>query len=115
MNLRQDKTIWLPNSEKPQTMFLCLWERPDGAFIVNENGEFLCAESLRENDKKVEYDMRKAAENLGFIGGKPFWREGRKISQMEWEDQMERLMEGKIPDERDAAIAQMEDEYLDGT
>lgn len=50
-------------------------------------------------DQRVEAKMRNAATYwLGETIGEPFWIEGRKISDSEWEDQNERLHDGKIPD-----------------
>jgi hypothetical protein len=43
--------------------------------------------------------MYHAAKECGIIGGGPHWVEGaRKISDNEWADQMEMMLEGENPD-----------------
>lgn len=96
--------LWIP--EDP--IYICLWQRDDDSYVVNAEGEYLCAESRRVGDPEVEHKMRLAARHYGIDGGKPVWKRGRKISKLEWELQMERLHSGLIPDEREAAIAAIE-------
>lgn len=89
--------LWIPREK-----YLCLWQEENGAYVVNSEGEFLCAESFTPGDKDVEESMRKAAEYLGISGGKPVWIRGRKVTKTEHEVQMERLLDGLIPDELEA-------------
>lgn len=80
---------------------LCLWQLPSGSYVV-DGGDYLCAGPARIGNPKAEYNMTKAARSLGITEGKPFWLPGfRKISDAEHDDQMERLLEGKIPDAAD--------------
>lgn len=106
--------FWLPPSlqEKFRQMYICVWQMPDGKWIGNSDGEFLCAESYTEGDKEVESKMRAAARSYGIDEGGPVWMAGRKVSSMEADDQMERLLEGKIPDEREETLIALEDEWL---
>jgi hypothetical protein len=106
--------FWLPPNLKYRQIYLCLWEMPDGRYIGNSDGEFMCAESFTLADKSIERKMRDAARSYGFTEGRPVWQEGRKVTHMEADDQMERLLEGKIPDEREEALIEIEDEYLGG-
>ncbi len=78
--------------------FVCIWQDETGKSLIDSDGRYLCAESLTKGDKVVESKMRKAASSYGITGGRPVWIEGSKISDMEHDDQMERLLEGKIPD-----------------
>jgi len=77
---------------------VCLWKLPDGRYVQNANQDYLnCAGKV--GDKVVEEKMRAAARSLGIEGGIAWWMPGfRQISQMEWDDQMERLQDGKTPD-----------------
>lgn len=102
--------LWIP----PNQIFICLWQDESGRYIMNESGEFLCAESRVMGDKQVEENMRAAARYYGVEGGRPVWRRGRRVSDIEHDVQMERLLSGLIPDEQEAAIASIEKEVEDG-
>jgi hypothetical protein len=81
---------------------LCLWRLPDGTYIQNDDGDYLSAGPCLIGNKKAEKNMRLAAKQMGVTNGGPFWLPGfRKISNSEHDDQMERLLEGKIPDAAD--------------
>lgn len=81
---------------------VCVWRFPDGTYLQNDGGDYLVAGPAMLHDKVVEKKMTLAAKSCGATTGSPFWLPGfRKISQSEWEDQMERLQEGKIPDAAD--------------
>lgn len=105
--------IWLPKSLKPDQWWLCLWRDAEGRYVVNENYEHLSMQTRKKNDPTVEKKMREAAESYGVYGGSAVWREGRQITQTEWEVQMERMQDGLIPDEREAVLAQLEEEYVE--
>jgi len=87
------KAIYVPES----IWGVCVWRLPSGEFFGDGNG-YLSMEGVR-GDGRVEYKMRKAAAYwLGEGVGEPVWLEGRKVSNMEWDDQNDRLLSGKIPD-----------------
>jgi hypothetical protein len=86
---------------------------PDGRYIGDSNGNFMCAESYTINDPVTEKKMRDAARGYGFPEGRPVWMPGRKVSAMEADDQMERLLDGKIPDEQEEALIAIEEAWLD--
>ncbi len=81
---------------------VCLWQMPDGAVLGDEEGRFLSMAG-QLNCPIVESKMKKSA--IYWLGeeallGKPMWMPGsRKISDSEYEDQMENLLSGKTPDE----------------
>jgi hypothetical protein len=81
---------------------VCLWRMPDGAVLGDEEGRFLSLNG-RLDDPVVEAKMKKAA--IYWVGeeallGEPLWMPGsRQISDGEAEDQMENLIDGKVPDE----------------
>lgn len=75
-----------------------VWEMPDGRIVANEEGEYMSIQAKR-NDIKAIMALTKAAEYYGCSAGKPKFLQGRrKVSQSEYEDQMERMQEGQIPD-----------------
>lgn len=84
---------------------VCVWRMPDGAFLGDGDGNVLSIEG-KMYDIVLESKMRKAA--IYYLGdeareGSAHWISGaRKISENEHDDQMERLMDGHIPDIVDA-------------
>lgn len=81
---------------------LVLWQLPDGTYLKDDQGRELSAGPCVIGNHKAEINMRHAVRSMGVKGGKPFWLPGfRKVSDNEWDDQMERLMDGKIPDAAD--------------
>jgi hypothetical protein len=78
---------------------ICVWRFPDGTYLQDHNGNYLSAGPAMLNNTIVERRMEKAARACGATSGSAFWLPGfRKITHSEWEDQMERLIDGKIPD-----------------
>lgn len=81
---------------------LYVWQATNGSFVRNASGDWLCVGPVAEGNQKAILNLAAAAANCGFPSGKAVWLNGfRKISESEWEDQMERLQEGKIPDAAD--------------
>lgn len=77
---------------------ICVWQFPDGSYLQNDQGDYFSAQGP-VYDIVVEKKMRDSVKTMGITNGKPFWLPGmRKITNSEWEDQMERLQDGKIPD-----------------
>jgi hypothetical protein len=80
---------------------VCLWCMPDGNFLGDDEGRFLSSYG-KLDDIIIEEKMRAAA--VYYIGveaniGQPVWVSGsRKISDDEHDDQMERMLNGDIPD-----------------
>jgi hypothetical protein len=81
---------------------VCLWKMPDGAVLGDDEGRFLSLNG-KLDDPVVEAKMKKAA--IYWVGeeailGQPYWMPGsRQVSDGEAEDQMQNLVDGKIPDE----------------
>lgn len=83
----------------PETSLgVCVWKLPDGTFLSDGVG-YLSLNGVI-GDKRVERKMRESAEYwLPQNMGKPHWIPGaRKVTESEYDDQQERLREGKIPD-----------------
>lgn len=84
---------------------VCVWELEDDTGNFLRQGEYYLSMEGKLGDLEVELRMKAAAKY--HIGdkvelGRPVWLPGgRKISDMEHDDQMERLLDGKIPDEVD--------------
>ncbi len=99
MSNTKHKGVWIPDN---LPVGVCLWKTPDG-FISDGDG-YLSMEGVIGN-RIIESKMRAAAKYwTGEDNGEPKWFPGyRKITQMEYEDQMARLIDGEIPDEQDAA------------
>jgi hypothetical protein len=98
MGNRKPKAIVVPES----AYGVCVWD-VDGQLLSDGDG-YLSLEGVM-GDYRIEARMREAAHYwLGEAIGEPRWISGaRKITQSEYEDQMERLKAGKIPDEVEAA------------
>lgn len=80
---------------------ICVWQFPDGSYLQDEYGNHFCAQSGVGNPI-TESKMRNAVKEMGITEGNILWLPGfRKITNSEWEDQMERLLDGKIPDSVD--------------
>lgn len=88
-------------SDKELAFGVCVWQMPDGSILRDEEGREFSAQA-RSFDPAMENKMREAVKALGITEGRPMWLPGfRKITNSEWEDQMERLQEGLIPDVAD--------------
>jgi hypothetical protein len=91
----------LPIDDVDMKWGVCLWQLPDGTYVMEDGNYLVCGPALIGN-KKAEYNMTRAARSCGVTEGKPFWLPGfRIISDAEHDDQMERLLEGKVPDAAD--------------
>lgn len=85
---------------------VCLWEIEDDSHMFLNDGEdrYLSLEG-KLGDIQVEQRIREAAKSyLGDLveKGRPVWLpEHRQCSDMEYDDQVARLADGKVPDEVD--------------
>lgn len=88
--------------EEDRGFGIFVWQKTDGSFVKNSEGEYLCVGPVAKNNQEAVLNLAAAAATCGFPTGKAVYMNGfRKITQSEWEDQMERLMDGKIPDAAD--------------
>jgi len=72
-----------------------LWQLPDGKFFTDQYGNHLSVECFKGDLAAVE-KMRLAAAYYGAAEGRTVFAPGRrKISQSEWEDSMEEMLDGK--------------------
>lgn len=77
---------------------LYLWKLPNGKYLQNNEGEFLCLPS-RYGDIKNMNQIGKDAKMYGYPEGRAeFIAGGRQVSHSEHDDQMERMLDGRLPD-----------------
>lgn len=98
MALEKKRALVVPESTKG----VCIWKFSNG-YVADNDNNYLSLEGVI-GDTRVEERMREAVRSyLGdeiAIQGEPKWISGaRKITDSEYEDQMDRLQSGKIPDE----------------
>lgn len=80
-----------------------LWEKPDGSYISDSGGNYLSVGPVLPTNTKALSNLKRAAAECGVVGGKAVFLRGfRKISDAEYELQVERLTNGEIPDEVEA-------------
>lgn len=83
---------------------LWFWKLPDGELLQDGHGNYFNMPGHRYSIA-ARKKMREAVRSLGIEGGEPFFKQNeRRVTQSEWEDQMARNLEGKIPDWHDPAI-----------
>ena len=103
--VKKGKTIIVPQS----AFGVCLWKMPDGGFITDGDGNYMCAEGMI-GDRRVESHMIEAAKYWAGSdnGGKPHWVDGaRKISGEERKEQEGRLGDGFLPDPVEDALIEV--------
>ena len=80
---------------------LYLWEMANGKYFGNGQGEFLVIPA-RKNDLKAMTEIYHAAKHYGAVDGRAvFIPNARAISSNEHDDQMERMLDGRLPDPYD--------------
>jgi hypothetical protein len=78
---------------------LYLWEMPDGRVIADQDGNYLNIPGRPMDVFRMNQLAKYVREALGITEGKAvFYANRRRVSQGEWEDQMERTLDGKMGD-----------------
>lgn len=78
-----------------------VWEMPDGKLVGDDEGNWLCINSMKGDLKRIN-ELTEAARHHGIMLGKPLFLAGnRKVSDEEYEYQKQRQAFGLIPDEND--------------
>lgn len=89
---------------KETNLGVYIWQMPDGSLLVDEDMNFLSITAMR-GDITAMSRITDAAKNLGYGDGHPIFAEGRmKIDDEEYEEQVQRLNDGQIPDPFDIGI-----------
>lgn len=87
-----------------------IWQLPNGNYLGNENGDYLSISSQKGDLVRMS-KLRAAAAQCGYPDGAPVFMAGsRKISDAEYEVQMERMINGELPDEYD--VGALKDDEL---
>ena len=82
---------------------LYVWQMPNGAVVADEDRNFLSIASKFGDPKRIA-ELQAAVRACGITIGEPLFIPGaRKIDDEEYERQQERLAQGLIPDDYDAA------------
>jgi hypothetical protein len=97
---KQMKTTVIP---KNLPWGVLVWQDHEGRIVANKEGDVLSVECFKGDLHALE-KMRQAAEYYGIFNGRAAFLPGRrKISQSEYEDQMEAYLDGReIPGDIDA-------------
>lgn len=92
---------------------LYIWEMPNGQWVGDDDGNFLCIAAMRGDLKKIN-ELTAAARHYGVMVGKPVFLSGhRKIDDEEFENQKMRQKFGLIPDEYDIPALVSEQYFKD--
>lgn len=81
-----------------------VWEMPDGRVVANEQGDYLNVPARFGDIVRIQ-QITNAVKEFGIYEGKPKFMAGRRrVTQSEYEDMMERLLDGKIADPADPSV-----------
>lgn len=78
-----------------------VWEMPDGKWVGDDDGHFMHIVAKKGDQRRID-EIRAAARGFGVTEGEPVFLSGhRPVSDEEYEEQVERLNEGLVPDKYD--------------
>ena len=78
-----------------------VWQLPSGKFFTDDEGNALSIESMKDDPSKMK-ELADAAKYNGQPEGKAvFFPNVRKISDEEYSEQKDRMMQGLIPSNND--------------
>jgi len=97
-----------PKRKKPRTTIVdhasigvYLWQLPNGEYLNDGNGNFLNVQA-RKGDLAKMAKLRTVATHYGHPDGAPVYYAGaRRVTDEEFDIQMQRMIDGLIPDEYD--------------
>lgn len=95
---------------------LYVWKMPDGKWIGDDEGNYLCIASKKGDRTKMEA-LKKVAHdhlrNMGIIpqGGAAFLSGRRMVTDEEYEEQQMRARMGLVPDKYDVAALKEQAKY----
>lgn len=87
-----------------------VWQLPNGDYLTDDDANFLSIPA-RRGDKERQRRLAEAAAHYGYPDGRAVFYEGsRKISENEFWHQVDRMMNGYVPDPYDipAILSEME-------
>ena len=78
-----------------------VWQMPDGRWVGDDQGNFLCIASERGDQKRIA-ELTAAVRSYGVEEGAPHFLAGhRKINDEQYEEQKQRMKWGLVPDPDD--------------
>jgi hypothetical protein len=80
---------------------LYVWQMPDGRIVANDEGSFLNVASFKGDSVKINM-LVDAVRHYGITEGKAKFLAGhRRVTDDEYQEQLQRLQWGLVPDEYD--------------
>lgn len=80
-----------------------VWECADGEYLGDSEGRLLSVNAVIGDREKIEA-LRRTAAHYGYGDGKAvFWSGNRKVSDEDFEEQIDRHKSGLVPDPYDLA------------
>jgi hypothetical protein len=87
--------------EKDREDGIYVWRKPDGKVVSDGNGNIMNIPSKKYDLESIK-KITDAAKHYGHPEGKAeFWAGTRRVSDMEYSEQLDRMKEGHIPSETD--------------
>lgn len=77
-----------------------LWMLPSGDLLADNEGNFLNIPSYRHDIQRMSI-ITQTARNLGFDGSPVFYEGGMRVTEEEYYKQLDRFLNGQIPNELD--------------
>ncbi len=78
-----------------------VWEMPNGAWVADDEGNFMNIVSMRGDRKRIA-QITDAAHSYGCHAGHPLFLEGnRRVTDEEYSEQVDRLHSGQMADPYD--------------
>jgi len=106
-NIVTDSGLILPKpktsivTEEHDKFGLYMWQMPNGAYIADEDQNFLSIPSQYGDPRKVER-LREVVRGFGIDEGEPVFFPGvRQVTDEEYAEQQGRMNEGLVPDKYD--------------
>jgi hypothetical protein len=90
---------------------LYLWQLPNGEYLSDNEGNFLNVASRKDDLVKMT-KLRQVAAHYGYPEGQPVYYSGaRRVTDEEFDIQIQRMIAGLIPDEYDVGAYMDEARY----
>lgn len=81
-----------------------IWQMPDGSFVQDAEGNFLCLAARRDDSRKREIMTEYVRKHFGITTGRAFWVPNRQVTDEEYQEQLARAYWGLTPDPMDDLI-----------
>ena len=92
---------------------LFFWRKADGHLFGDGNGNLLCIEASSKYDIDAMQKIRAAAAHYGEPDGRPWFQPGvKKVTDEEYSEQKDRMVQGLIPNLNDMGAVYDEKQYI---